>query len=236
MAEKKVLKTVALLSGGLDSVVNLKKASDETDVLLALTFNYGQRSAAKEVEASAGVAGLLEVPHKVVDLPWLAEITQTALVDVSKAIPSPDPSSLDDESAGKRNAASVWVPNRNAVFTAVGAAYAESYGAHAVVAGFNAEEGRVFPDNSIEFISAVNRVLSLSTLNRCKILSFTSSMEKADIVRLGLDSGAPLEKIWSCYRGGEEHCGACESCRRLERALRAAGRWEWFVTIRRREV
>ena len=133
MDDRKRLKTVILLSGGLDSAVNLKRASVETDVLLALTFDYGQEAAPREIEASARMCVALGVPHRVVGLDWLAEITQTALVSGEKEIPAPSPEDLDSPEACARSASAVWVPNRNGVFIAVGAAFAESMGAHEVI-------------------------------------------------------------------------------------------------------
>jgi 7-cyano-7-deazaguanine synthase len=217
------VRSVVLLSGGLDSAANLKKAADDSEVVRALTFDYGQRSADLEIRASRAMCEGLKIPHEVVPMPWLEEITQTALVRGDAELPAPEPDVLDDPEEGARRAAQVWVPNRNGVFVAVGASFAESLGADAVVAGFNAEEGKIFPDNSLDFISAYNRLLGFSTLSRVKLISHTASLGKADIVRLALSIGAPLGEIWSCYGGGPAHCGRCESCRRLVRAFEAAG-------------
>lgn len=224
-----MIRTVVLLSGGLDSTVNLKRAVDETAVLLALTFDYGQKAARGEIGAATRMCRLLGVQHQVIELPWLAAITQTALVNPDQEIPALSEAALETGSAE-----AVWVPNRNFVFLAIGAAFAESLAADAVVAGFNAEEGRTFPDNSIEFISAANRLLASSTLRRVKVISYTATSEKGDIVRMGLGIDAPLPHVWSCYRTGSDPCWTCESCRRLERALRQAGALEWFLEERKR--
>lgn len=220
-----MIRTVVLLSGGLDSAVNLKRAVDETDVLLALTFDYGQKAARREVRAAGAMCRLLGVEHRVVNLPWLADITQTALVNPAAEIPHGTPSA--------ETAEAVWVPNRNGVFVAIGAAFAESKAADAVVGGFNAEEAAAFPDNSLEFISASNRLMACSTLRRIKVISYTATSRKPEIVRMGLGIDAPLAYVWSCYGGADEPCRRCESCRRLEDALRAAAAWDWFLEERK---
>ena len=97
-----------------------------------------------------------------------------------------------------------------------------------VVTGFNAEEAVTFPDNTAEFAAAATAALAFSTANSVRVMSYTQTLEKPEIVRLGREIGAPVPLAWSCYHGGEELCRGCESCARLERALRAAGAWDWF--------
>ncbi len=227
------MSAVVLLSGGLDSAVNLKRAADETGVRLALTFDYGQRAAAREIAAAAGMSATVGVEHRVLELPWFAEICGTALVNVSAEVPALRPEELGEARVTEgETARAVWVPNRNGVFISIAAAFAESLGADVVVTGFNAEEAVTFPDNTAEYAAAASAALSFSTANGVRVLSYTQASEKPEIVRLGREIGAPIPRVWSCYHGGEEMCGACESCARLERALRAAGAWEWFWEAR----
>lgn len=213
--------SIVLLSGGLDSAVALGAAVRNGPVLLALTFSYGQRAAAREIEAAARLASFYEVPHRVVELPFLGEITKNALVNQEMDLPDLGPAGLDDSRSLEASAASVWVPNRNGLFVNIAAAFAEALGAENIVAGFNAEEAVTFPDNSREFIEAANDCFRLSTRTGTKLVSFTMEMNKAEIVALGRSLGVPLEYVWSCYDGGSEPCGVCESCRRLKRALEA---------------
>lgn len=217
-------KSVILLSGGLDSTVAFKKAVDTTTVELALTFDYGQRAAKREIAAAQVMAALHYVSHSVIELPWLRGITKTALVDKKSNLPKLGADDLDGET-GKTDASAraVWVPNRNGVFINIAAAYCESLEAGLIFTGFNKEEAATFPDNSPEFIDAVNGSLSYSTLNKPEVVSPTSRLDKSEIVLLGLEIDAPLEHLWSCYEGGAVMCGACESCLRLRRALDAAG-------------
>jgi len=220
---------IVLLSGGLDSTVNLKQAVDSGGAALALTFDYGQRAARREAAAAAAMCRQLAVRHCLVSLPWLAEICHSALVSESQSIPRVSASQLGNhEVVSGETAEAVWVPNRNGILINIGAAYAECLGASSVVVGFNAEEAATFPDNSADFVFAANAALHLSTRGKVSLLCYTQDLSKADIVRLGREVKAPLPFIWSCYLGGADHCGECESCARLERALRSAGAWEWF--------
>ncbi|MFG0317614.1 MAG: 7-cyano-7-deazaguanine synthase QueC [Planctomycetota bacterium JB042] len=220
---------VALLSGGLDSTVATAAAHREVGVALALAVDYGQRAAAREVEASGRIAAALGVPHRTVSLDFLADVTGTALVDADAALPRPDDAALDDAAgAAADSMAAVWVPNRNGLFVAVAATFAEGLGADRVVVGFNREEAATFPDNSEEFVDRTNAALSLSTRNGVRVVSPTAGLDKEGIVRMGYDLDAPLALVWSCYEGRDRPCGTCESCRRLARALDRAGRRQRF--------
>jgi len=205
------MKGVAILSGGLDSTVSLAAATRQMDVVLALTFDYGQRAAKRERAASAKIAKHYRVPPKVVAIPWLAELTGTALVNRRATLP------LNEMSV--RSAKAVWVPNRNGGFIEIAAAHAESLGARRLITGFNKEEAVTFPDNSPAYVSAINYALSYSTANGVRVVSFTGNLEKKGIVNLGRRLNAPLKDIWPCYEGGKRWCGECESCLRSLRAL-----------------
>lgn len=216
------MKSIVLLSGGLDSVVCLKKARDETSVELALTFDYGQKAVFREVGCSKEVCRKFRVPHRSVKLDWLKRITKTALVNRKRKIPEPEQGDLDKNPAAD-TVRDVWVPNRNGVFLNIAASFAEALGCELIIAGFNAEEAATFPDNSPQFVDSVNRSLQQSTLSHPKVISYTQDLSKKEIVELGIMIEAPLELIWSCYRGGKRMCGKCESCLRTKRAFKASG-------------
>jgi 7-cyano-7-deazaguanine synthase len=207
------MKYIILLSGGLDSAVNLAIASDRGEVVSALYFDYGQKARHREREAAEALSKHYGCRLETIELPWLKEITETALVSFDTDIPEVTVDTLPAD------AKAVWVPNRNGVFVAIGAAYAESLGANAVVAGFNKEEGITFPDNSPEFREAAQAALGYSTLSKIELVAFTENMIKKEIVAAGRTLGAPFDLVWSCYRGGETPCGKCESCVRYRRAM-----------------
>ncbi len=218
------MRHVVLLSAGLDSVVNLYLAVERGGVEAALTFDYGQRAAERELERSSSICGVLGVEHITLGIPWLGEWSDSALTSRDRRPPAREAGewftvAVDLESTVE----AVWVSNRNGVFVNLGAALAEARGAELVAAGFNAEEAATFPDNSSAFVAEANRCLAYSTCGRVKLVSYTLEMDKAGIAAEGKRLGIPWEMLWSCYNDGESMCGECESCARLKRAVRAAG-------------
>ena len=208
-------KSIILLSGGLDSLVSLGLTKEKLNVTLALTFDYGQKSAQKEIEASAKICEYYNIEHKILKLDFLKEITNTALVS-GKKLPSGD--ELNDE---VQSAKSVWVPNRNGLFLNIAGSYADSFGFENIIIGANKEEAQTFPDNSAEFIDSANKEFEYSTMVKAKVVAPLLNYNKNDIVMLALSNGIPLELTMSCYQSGEYHCGICESCMRLRHALKA---------------
>ena len=214
---------IVLLSGGLDSTVAMALYLEKHAVDLAITFDYGQRANEQEISAARNLAEYYHIPHKVVSLPFLQEQTFSALVNRSEELPLLEFRELDDlEGQAQKSARQVWVPNRNGLFLNIAAVYAENMGEQTVlITGFNSEEAATFPDNSLEFMAAINRCFTFSTQNHVTVVSETSILTKREIVREGLRLQVPFEYIWSCYESGERICGQCESCQRLKRALRA---------------
>jgi len=215
---------VVLLSGGLDSAVAawLHRAAGGS-LAAGLFVRYGQRAAAPEERAARALGRELGIELEVTEVPLLARVTRTALVDRSAALPEPAPGDLDV--AAEATARAVWVPNRNAVLIHLAAALAEARGLDEIVVGFNAEEAATFPDNGRRFLERVNMSLEDSTLAEIRVVAPLSGMSKAQLLAAGRAADAPLDLAWSCYEGGERPCGRCESCRRRERAeaVAAAG-------------
>jgi 7-cyano-7-deazaguanine synthase len=197
---------ISLLSGGLDSVVNLFLA---------------KRAAFPEIKAAKHFTSKLDIPHEVIAIPWLATLTNTALVN--KGVEIPQIKDLDDLKEGKDTASKVWVPNRNGVFLNIAASYAESLGAQYIVPGFNKEEAATFPDNSQAFIDISNKAFALSTLTEVKVKCFTTNLDKVQMAQQAVKLGIDLKKLWSCYESGDDPCLKCESCRRTTRALEVMG-------------
>lgn len=211
---------VVLLSGGLDSTVNFFAAlNDGLQVKLAVTFNYGQRAAEREIAAAAQICNHAKIPHQVIGLPWLKNITNTALVNLNENVPQGANVKIDDYEQSMSTAKSVWVPNRNGVFLNIAAALAEANGADYVIPGFNFEEAQTFPDNSHEYLEQTTKALSFSTANKVQAHCYTVKMNKTQIVQFAKTLDVPFKLIWSCYMDGQVPCGTCESCQRLGRAL-----------------
>jgi len=206
---------VALVSGGLDSVVSLAAADRELDVRLVLFCDYGQRARESERASVLGVVNYYGLPFREVSLRWLRDLAPAGMRGPAEG------ETEVDETAPLDGNEDVWVPNRNGVFINVAAAFAESYDCSHVVTGFNREEAEEFPDNTGAYVDAVNRALLFSTRNGVKVVSFTLDLTKREILRKGIEVGAPLSVIWSCYRSGERMCGKCPSCRKLMLAIDA---------------
>ncbi|MBI5779995.1 MAG: 7-cyano-7-deazaguanine synthase QueC [Planctomycetes bacterium] len=201
--------SIVLLSGGLDSTVSLALAIRKgLQVKLALTFDYGQKSAQQEIRSARFLCRKYHIKHQVFNLKWLGKLSRNPLTDKKQPVPKRMASHL------------VWIPNRNALFINIAAAFAEALGYKYIITGFNKEEAINFPDNSIPFINAVNKTLKYSTLKgNVKVVSFTAKMDKKQMTSQALKLGLPLNKLWSCYTGGlpagrhgKTPCGVCESC------------------------
>lgn len=218
------LTAIALLSAGLDSTVATALAMRDHDVKLAITFDYGHRAARKEIEYAEKHCRTWGIEHLVIELPWFASETHSALVDRTHALPRVF--DCDIEGRAESAAKEVWVPNRNAVFIAIAAAIAEARRIDAIVAGFNAEEARTFPDNSKEFLEAQNRLLKISAMANIRVISPTIAMKKGEIAEKFAMLNIPPDSFWCCYDGGEMLCGTCESCARTIRAFKAAHTWK----------
>lgn len=222
------LKSIVLLSSGLDSTVNLFEAHREGSVLLALTFNYGQRAASKEILSSRRLAERLSIPHQVVDLPYVGLWGQSSLTHKDQKLPVSEQVQIDDLKVSQSTAKAVWVPNRNGVFLNIAAGFAESLGADTVVPGFNLEEAQTFPDNSKAYMQALDHSFSYSTGNKVKVKCWTVDLDKTAIAKRALELQVPLEMMWPCYESLDRWCGQCESCQRAKRALFATGERGFF--------
>lgn len=192
------------MSGGLDSIVSMALAQQELEIILAITFDYGQKARLKEISYSTEFCKLFDIKHKIISLPFMQDL-QSSLNEACEDNISP------------------WVPNRNGVFINIAAAYAENYDAQFILCGFNLEEAVSFPDNSIEFIKSVNKALYYSTLNHVELKSYVDNMNKVEIINKAKELGINLSKVWSCYRGGDIPCGDCPSCLCNNRAYEKAG-------------
>lgn len=231
-------KSVVLLSGGVDSIVNLRAALDEAetaDNVKTVTFDYGQTTFENEAAAAINATDTLGVDWDKIDLPFYTSILghsqhlfggfREPMDFIHQADIGADPeavaaiASLLNES---------WVPGRNLVFLAVGAALVEAYEFDQVVIGINAQEAEAFSDNQQVFLDAVNAALIYSAWRTVKVRSYTEGLDKTEIIKVGRKIGAPLDHFFSCYKAAKDHrnCGRCQSCVRVKNALHAAGEWE----------
>jgi 7-cyano-7-deazaguanine synthase len=190
-------RSVVLLSGGMDSTVNFLAVREQSEVVLALTFDYGQRAASKEKEVTAQITSHFKVPHQIIELPFFQNFGTSSLIDTGKQVPTGSAVSIDDLKTSLVSAKSVWVPNRNGIFLNVAAGFAESLNANWIVPGFNSEEATTFPDNSKDFLQASTKALSYSTSNQVQVHCLTTDLSKTEIVTLG----QKLKMDWKEYGG-----------------------------------
>ena len=212
---------IILLSGGLDSVVSLAILNNEIDIKLALTFDYGQKSIKKELDASQKIAKYYGIKHRLIQLDWLKEITNTSLVS-DLDIPTIDEAKLDNQEITQKSMKNVWVPNRNGLFINIAASFADSFDYDFIIIGANKEEATTFSDNSERFIKDINEALKTSTNNKTQVIAPLIELDKNEIVKKAIELKVPLQFINSCYNNTKKHCGKCESCNRLKRALKNA--------------
>ncbi len=214
-------KAISLLSGGLDCTVATSVYDKEYEIY-AITFNYGQKSFKRELQASKEICNKMNWNHEVIELPWLSQISNSSLT-TSEEIPEPTENDLDDIKKSEESAKSVWVPARNTVFTSIALSYAESMDAEIIIVGWNCEEGATFPDNSKEYLEKFNELIGVGSPNKIKIEAPAINLNKEEIVKLGIEFGAPMELSYSCYKGEDKQCGVCESCMRRKRAFKNLG-------------
>ncbi len=206
-------KAVILLSGGLDSFVSLAAAQNNYDIKLALTFDYGQRAADDEIKASKKICEIYNIEHKVIKLPFLGNISNSALNNNDE--------NLEFDNLGINSMKAVWVPNRNGLFLNIAACFCDALGFQYIIFGANKEEAGTFSDNSKEFCATADEFLKYSTLNGVKVLAPLIDLEKFEIINLAIKLNVDLSLLKSCYNstGKGRHCGVCESCKRLKNAI-----------------
>ena len=213
---------MCVCSGGIDSTVAATIASREGYKLYVLHVSYGQRAELREREAVKRISAYLGAADlKFTTIDMIKELRGSALTDYRKVVPAGEEVKLD-----KNETPPTWVPCRNLVLLSLASAYAEVISADSIFVGFNAEEAKSYPDNSKEFVERYNVVLEKA------VASFSTPPEvraplvdllKPEIIKKGIEVGAPLKFTYSCYLGGEKHCGLCESCQHRRRGFRNAG-------------
>ena len=211
---------VALLSGGLDSATAAALALEAGYRLIGLSLDYGQRHR-RELQAAAAVATALGISEHHTLSVNLAAWGGSALTDGNMAVPT---GGVD---AGV--IPTTYVPGRNTVFIALGLSLAEARGARRLVLGVNAVDYSGYPDCRPDYLDAFQRLAALSSKagregQATELWAPLVRWSKTEIVHQALRLGVPIDTTWSCYSGGDEPCGVCDSCRIRDAALCEAGR------------
>ena len=210
---------IALLSGGLDSATAAALALEAGHRVIALSFDYGQRHR-RELRAAAALAAALKLEEHRSIAVNLADWGGSALTDTSIEVPGGgvEPGVIP----------STYVPGRNTVFIALALSLAEARGAERVVLGGNAVDYSGYPDCRPDYLDAFQSLADLASRSGregrgARLWAPLVQLSKADIVREALRLGVPIATTWSCYAGGAEPCGICDSCRIRDEALLEAG-------------
>jgi 7-cyano-7-deazaguanine synthase len=213
-------RAVVCLSGGMDSCVCATLAARDYEVY-AVHFSYGQRTEARELRSAQEVArivGVRELLHLKIDL--FRRIGGSALTDHAIAVPV---ASANEAEIGSEVPVT-YVPFRNAHFLSAAVSWAEVLGARTVFIGAVEQDSSGYPDCRPAYYDAFNQLIKMGTKDgQIRVETPLIAMRKNEIVRLGVELGAPFHVSWSCYSGETEACGVCESCVLRLRAFREAG-------------
>jgi 7-cyano-7-deazaguanine synthase len=211
-------RAIVLVSGGMDSCVTAAIANTENDELAFLHVSYGQRTEKRERQAFDALADHYGVDLRlVISLEHLAQIGGSSLTDLSIAVTAADLNSHTIPSS--------YVPFRNSHLLAAAVSWGEVINANAIYIGAVAEDSSGYPDCRPEFYAAFQNVIDLGTKpgTDIRIRTPVIHLRKSEIIRAGLELGAPLDLTWSCYQASERACGNCDSCALRLRAFREAG-------------
>jgi 7-cyano-7-deazaguanine synthase len=218
-------KAVVLLSGGMDSCVSTAMARERHGAanIALLHAGYGQRTQSRERRAFEEIADFYDVRQRlVVQLEHFRAIGGSALTDQNMAVPE---NALDAPAETGHAIPVTYVPFRNAHFLSVAVSWAEALAAGAIYIGAVAEDSSGYPDCRPEYYRVFQELIRVGTRPETEIEIMTPviKLKKNEIIRKGLELGAPLDLTWSCYQNDDEACGLCDSCLLRLRAFAEAG-------------
>lgn len=204
---------VIILSGGMDSVTMMHEYKHL--VALAVTFNYGSLHNAREIECARWQCEQLSIPHIVIPLDFIHRYFKSSLLTSPEDIPE---GNYDDE-----NMKSTVVPFRNGIMLSIACGLAESEGLERVMIANHGGDHAIYPDCRSGFIAAMDKAMKEGTYEGISIIAPYTNISKGEIAVIGKKLGVDYSHTYSCYKGGEEHCGKCGTCRERKEALKFAG-------------
>ena len=205
--------SVIIVSGGMDSITLLYDKKDE--IALGISFNYGSNHNEREIPFAKMHCERLGIKHITIDLGFMHQYFKSSLLEGAEAIPE---GNYDEE-----NMKSTVVPFRNGIMLSIAAGVAESNGLKYVMMANHGGAHTIYPDCRPEFVSAMSEATRLGTYPGIEVLAPYTGITKSDIARHGKALGIDYAGTWSCYKGGEHHCGKCGTCRERIEALADAG-------------
>lgn len=204
---------VIIVSGGMDSITLLYERKDE--IALGISFDYGSNHNAREIPFARMHCERLGIRHLVINLSFIHQYFKSSLLSGAEKIPE---GSYDDD-----NMKSTVVPFRNGIMLSIAVGIAESEGLKKVFIANHGGDHAIYPDCREEFIEAINAASQAGTYEHVRILAPYTNITKTDIALRGKQLGIDYSETWSCYKGGEVHCGKCGTCVERKQALREAG-------------
>lgn len=210
-------KAVCIISGGMDSALTAWKLKAEGYDVVAVHYNYGQRTERKELECfNALSAALGSIAEYAIDLDFFSQIGASALTDHTIAVP---------ETGIEPGVPATYVPFRNGIFLSIAAAIAEKEGASVIGIGVVEEDSSGYPDCRASYIQAMQHAINLGTKaqTHIEIAMPLVQLKKEQIVAEAIALNVPLERTWSCYQDEEAACGVCDSCRLRLKGFALAG-------------
>lgn len=205
--------SVIVVSGGMDSITLLYDKKEE--IALAVTFDYGSKHNAREIAWAKVHCGRLGIRHIVIKLDFMQKYFTSSLLEGGDEIPE---GHYADE-----NMKSTVVPFRNGIMLSVAAGIAESNGLKKILIANHGGDHTIYPDCRPEFIEAMDRAIANGTYEDVRIDAPYTNITKADIAKIGKRLGIDYSETWSCYKGGERHCGKCGTCIERKEAMAVAG-------------
>lgn len=205
--------SIIIVSGGLDSITLLYEKA--ATIALAISFDYGQNHAEKELPFAALHCRRLGIKHIIIPLEFMQEYFTSSLLEGSESIP--------EGHYKEENMKSTVVPFRNGIMLSIAAGIAESHNLNRIYVANHGGDHTIYPDCRPEFIAAMNAATQNGTFNNTKIEAAFTHITKADIVRIGTQLGINYAETWSCYRDGVHHCGKCGTCVERKEAFQEAG-------------
>lgn len=205
--------SVIIVSGGMDSITLLYDHKDE--IALGISFDYGSNHNAREIPFAKMHCERLGIKHITINLDFMHQYFKSSLLDGAEAIP--EGHYADD------NMKSTVVPFRNGIMLSIAIGIAESYNLDQVFIANHGGDHTIYPDCRPEFINAIDAAATAGTYNNVKVVAPYTKITKSDIARIGKKLGIDYTETWSCYKGGEVHCGKCGTCVERKEALAEAG-------------
>lgn len=202
-----------VLSGGMDSVTMLYEYADTID--LAVNFFYGSNHNERERQCARLHCRRLGIELVEIDLSFIGEYFHSSLLEGADAIP--------DGEYDFDNMKSTVVPFRNGIMLAAAAGLAESRGLKAVMIANHSGDHALYPDCRDAFVKAMGNAIAEGTYDHLTLRAPYTTLDKAEIARHGKALGLDYSLTYSCYKGGEHHCGVCGTCQERRLALQAAG-------------